>query len=94
MGAHFYKKSFFSKLAALAFDVLASVRLVFFYATDFRGSKHSKDKVYEVCILSGLSWSAVSIGTRAASYKRLVQVSPIFSAFYCKLCGTFTGVFV
>ena len=32
-------------------------------------------------VLSGLSWSAVSIGTGAASYKQLVQVSPIFSAF-------------
>ena len=30
-------------------------------------------------ILFELSWSAVSIGTGAASYKRLDQVSPIIS---------------
>ena len=42
----------------------------FFHATDFGGSEHSIDKVYEVYILFELSWSAVSIGTRAASYKR------------------------
>ena len=41
----------------------------------------SEEKVYEVYILFGLSWSAVSIGTGAASYKRLVQVSLIFSDF-------------
>ena len=46
---------------------------------DFGDSEHSKEKVYEVYILFELSWSAVSIGTGAASYKRLVQVSPIFS---------------
>ena len=50
--------------------VLASVRLDFFYATDFRGSEPSEEKVYEVYILFGLSWSAVSIETGAASYKR------------------------
>ena len=66
-------------------DLLAGVRLHFFHATDFRGPEHSEEKVYEVYILFGLSWSAVYIGTGAASYKRfisgLVQVSPIFSAF-------------
>ena len=45
------------------------------------GLEHSEEKVYEVYILFGLSSSAVSIGTGAASYKRLVQVSPIFSNF-------------
>ena len=30
----------------------------------------SEEKVYEVHILFGLSWSAVSIGAGAASYKR------------------------
>ena len=60
---------------------MAGVRLDFFHATDFGGSEHSEEKVYEVYILFELSWSAVSIGTGAASYKRLVQVSPIFSAF-------------
>ena len=48
---------------------------------DFGDSEHSKEKVCEVYILFELSWSAVSIGTGAASYKRLVQVSPIFSDF-------------
>ena len=62
-------------------DVLAGVRLDFFHAMYFGGSEHSEEKVYEVYILFGLSWSAVSIGTGAASYKRLVQVSPIFSTF-------------
>ena len=32
-------------------------------------------------ILFELSWSAVSFGTGAASYKRLVQISLNFSAF-------------
>ena len=45
-------------------------------------------------ILLELSWSAVSIGTGAASYKRLVQVSPIFSDFTESFTGAFTGVFV
>ena len=76
---------FFSKLAARALDVLAGVRLDFFHATDFRGPEHSEEKVYGVYILFELSWSAVSIGTGAASYKRfisgLVQVSLIFSDF-------------
>ena len=44
------------------------------------GAQNSEEKVYEVYILFELSWSAVSIGTGAASYKRLVQVSPTFSA--------------
>ena len=77
----FILKFFFSKLAARALDVLAGVRLDFFHATDFWGSEHSEEKVYEVYILFELSWSAVSIGTGAASYKRLVQVSPSFSDF-------------
>ena len=34
------------------------------------GPEHSEEKVYEVYILFELSWSAVSIGTGAASYKR------------------------
>ena len=63
-------------------DVLAGVHIdSFLHATDFRGSEHSEEKVYEVYILFELSWSDVSIGTGAASYKRLVQGSPIFSAF-------------
>ena len=49
-------------------------------------SEHSKEKVYVVYTLSGLSWSAVSLGTEAASYKRLVQGSPIFSAFSVSIC--------
>ena len=48
---------------------------------DFGDSEHSEEKVCEVYILFELSWSAVSIGTGAASYKRLVQVSPINSDF-------------
>ena len=32
-------------------------------------------------ILFELSWNSVSIGTGAASYKQLVQVSSIFNAF-------------
>ena len=60
---------------------MACVRLDFFHAMDFRGSEHSEEKEYEVYILFELSWSSVSIGTGAASYKRLVQVSPTFSAF-------------
>ena len=48
---------------------------------DFGDSEHCEEKAYEMYILFGLSWSAVSIGTGAASYKRLVQVSPIFSAY-------------
>ena len=62
-------------------DVLAGVCLDFFHATDFGDSEHSKEKEYEVYFLFVLSYSAVSIGTGATSYKRLVQVSPIFSAF-------------
>ena len=72
---------FFSKLAARALDVLAGVRLDIFHAMDFGGSEHSEEKVYEVYVLFGPSWSAVSIRTGAASYKRLVQVSPIFCDF-------------
>ena len=48
---------------------------------DFEGSEHSEEKVYEVYISSGLSWSAVSLGTGATSYKRLVQVSLILALF-------------
>ena len=33
-------------------------------------AQNSKEKVYEGYILFGLSWSAVSIETGAASYKR------------------------
>ena len=44
MGAPF----FFSKLAARVLDVLAGVRLDIFHATDFGGSEHSEEKVYEV----------------------------------------------
>ena len=69
MGATIFKKIFFSKKAARALYVLAGVRLNFFHVTDFRGPEHSEEKVYAVCILFGLSWSAVSIGTGAASYK-------------------------
>ena len=69
---------------------LAGVCPDFFNATDFGGSEHSEQKVCEVYIQSGLSWSAVSIGTGPATYK-LVKASPIFSAFYS---GIFTGVFV
>ena len=47
---------------------MAGVRLYFFHAMDFGGSEHSEEKVYEVYILSGLTWSAASIGTGAASY--------------------------
>ena len=32
-------------------------------------------------ILFEVNWSAVSIRTGTASYKQLVQVSPVFSAF-------------
>ena len=57
----------------------------FFSAKDFRGPEHSEEKVYEVYILFGLSWCAVSVGTGAASYKLficgLVQVSAIFCDF-------------
>ena len=34
----------------------------FFYAMDFGSSEHSKHKLCEVYILSGLSWSTVSLG--------------------------------
>ena len=37
---------------------------------DFWGSEHSVENVYEVYILFELSWSAVSIETGAAIYKR------------------------
>ena len=60
---------------------MAGVRLYIFYAMDFRGSDHSEEKVYEVYTQFGLSWSTVFIGTGAASYKRLVQVSPIVTVF-------------
>ena len=81
MGARFIKNFFFFSKSTRAHDVLAGVRLGFFHATNFGGSEHSKEKVYEGYILFGLSWSAVSIATGAASYKRLVQMSPIFSTF-------------
>ena len=48
---------------------------------DFRGPEHSKEKVYEVYILFGLSLSAVSIGTGAASYKRFGPGESDFSRF-------------
>ena len=48
---------------------------------DFESSEHSEENVYEGYILSGLSWSVVSLGTGATSYKRFVQMSLIFSAF-------------
>ena len=67
-------------ICARALDILAGVRLDFFHATDFGGSEHSEEKVYEVQILFELSWSAVSIGTGAASYKRFGP-GLIFSAF-------------
>ena len=35
------------------------VHLDFFHATEFRGSEHSEEKVYEVYILFKLSWSAL-----------------------------------
>ena len=59
------------------------VYLYFFHATDFWSSEHSKEKVVAMYIytLSRLSWSAVSIRTGAASYKHLVQVSPILALF-------------
>ena len=60
---------------------MASVRLDFFHAMDLKDSEHSEEKVYDWYILFELSWSTVSIGTGAVSYKRFVQVSPIFSAF-------------
>ena len=37
---------------------------------DFKDSEHSVERVYEVYILFELNWSAVSIGTGAASYKQ------------------------
>ena len=77
----FFIYLYFSKLAAQALDVLAGVRLDFIHAMDFGGSEQSEEKVYEGYILFEISWSAVSIGTGAASYKWLVQVSPIFSDF-------------
>ena len=46
---------FKKKLAARALDVLAGVHLDFFHATDFGGSEHSEEKVYEVYILFGFS---------------------------------------
>ena len=52
---------------ARVLDVLAGVCLDFFHGMDFGGSEYSEEKVYEVYILFGLSWSAVSIGTGAAS---------------------------
>ena len=47
---------------------MEGVRLVFYF-------------MYEVYIPFKFSWITVCIGTGAASYKRLVQVSPISSDF-------------
>ena len=55
---------------------------------DFGSSEHSEEKVYEVYILSGLSWS---VRTGAASYKRFVQVSLIFSAFSVSLLEVYSN---
>ena len=52
-----------------------SIRLDFFHATEFGSSENIEEKVYQVYTKSGLSWSAVSLGTEAASYTLLVQVS-------------------
>ena len=68
-------------------DVLAGARLDFFHATDFGGSEHSEEKVYEVYILFELSWSAVSIGTGSVSYKWFSPGASDYSRFS-------TGVFV
>ena len=59
---------------------------------EFGGSEHNEEKVYEVYILFELSWSDVSIGigTGAASYKRLVQVSLIL-AILLKAFWSFYG---
>ena len=73
---------------------MAGVRLDFFHAMDFQGSEHSEENIYEVYILFERGWNAVSIGTGAASYKRLVQVSPIFSAFTESFLELLRGVFV
>ena len=77
MGAQFFFS--FSKLVARALNVLGDVCLDIFHTTDFGSSEHSEEKVYEVCTLSGLGWSAASLGTGAASYKQLVQVSLILA---------------
>ena len=45
-------------------------------------------------ILFELSWSAVFIGTGAASYKRFGSGESVFLALFCKLSGAFMGVFV
>ena len=45
-------------------------------------------------ILFELSWSTVSIGTIAASYKRFGPGESDFLALFCRLSGAFTGVFV
>ena len=72
---------------------MAGVRLDFFHATDFWGSEHSVEKVYEVYILFELSWSAVSMELELPVISSFVQVSPIL-ALFCKLSGAFTGTFV
>ena len=71
---------------------MGDVRLDFFHAMDFGSSEHTEEKIHKVYILSGLSWSAVSLGTGATSYKQLVQVSLIFSAF-SEHSGTSMSVF-
>ena len=54
---------------------------IFFHTTEFGSSEYSEKNVY-VSQLS-LVWSMVgTIGTGAASYKYLVQVSPIFLVLF------------
>ena len=60
---------------------------------DFWSSEHSEEAVYKVYTLCGLSWSAVSLETGAASYKWLVQVSQIFSGFFSASFGAVMSVF-
>ena len=63
-----------------------------FHAMDFGGSERSEEKVYEGYILYELSWSVVSNGIEAVSYKRLFRVSSIFSDFteiFLELLGVF-----
>ena len=59
------------------------VSALIFFMLWTSGAQNIAKKRYTKCtyILFKLSWSAVSIGTGATSYKRLVQVSPVFSAF-------------
>ena len=65
------KKNFFFKISRSSARCFGRCPPRFFlHATDIRGPEHSEEKIYEVYILFGLSWSAVSIGTGAASYKQ------------------------